>query len=113
MCDPDPAEIERRTYAAIAAIRAVFGAKGDEDGATLFVSHHLEELEESYWTERVQKPSPKPSDVLDLLIRSPDWDPEEDGIDRIDFTLPGDVTNYVLCVEFDAAGKVQQIVMES
>ncbi|MGV3530775.1 MAG: hypothetical protein ACO1QR_00285 [Chthoniobacteraceae bacterium] len=95
------------------AIRSEYGKKGDEYGATLFVSHHLKELEESYWEQRVQKSSPEPADVLDLLIRSPYWNAEEDGIDQIDFTLPDDVTNYVLCVEFDPAGKVEQIVMES
>jgi hypothetical protein len=30
-----------------------------------------------------------------------------------DFTLPGKVTDYVISVHFDAAGKVHEISMES
>ncbi len=109
----DSTEIEKRTIIALEAIKKAFGAKDDEYGASLFVSHHLEELEDSYWEQHLQSSSPEPSKVLELLVRSPYWDADEDGIGSIDFTLPGDITNYVICVNFDDAGEVDEITMES
>ncbi len=40
-------------------------------------------------------------------------DDDDDGIDTFDFTLPGDVTQYVISVSFDEDGDVEDIVMES
>jgi hypothetical protein len=113
MMSSNPAEIDRRTKAALAAIRAAYGTEDDEHGVTLFVSHHLEEVEGSYWKQHLQSSSPEPSKVLDLLVRSPHWDADEGGIDSIDFTLPDEVTNYVICVSFDDDGEVEGITMES
>ena len=38
---------------------------------------------------------------------------DDEDIDMFDFTLPGDVTDYVICVSFDEHGKVEEISMES
>jgi len=108
----DEAEIQKRTQAARAAIKAAYGSEDDEYGATLFVSHHLEELDESYWTERFQTSSPDPSRILDALILRSEFENEDD-LDTFDFTLPGDVTDYVICVSFEEDGEVEDITMES
>ena len=109
-----PPELERRKKAALAAIRQVFGTDGDEYGATLFVSHHIKEIEQAYWQKHLGTPRPEPSRVLDLLELQSHWsDDDDDGIDTFDFTLPGDVTNYVISVGFDQNGNVAEITMES
>jgi hypothetical protein len=75
------------------------------------VSHHLEELDATYWEKNAGTSHPTPANVLDLLELRSHWG--ETGIDRFDFTLPGDVTNYVICVEFDQKGAIEDISMES
>ena len=108
------AEIKRRTSAALAAIRQAFGTEADEYGATLFVSHHLAEIDASYWEKHFGTAKPDPSRVLDLLELRSHWgDDDADGIDTFDFTLPEDATNYVVSVRFDEDGQVEQISMES
>ncbi len=110
----DPAEIKRREKAARAAIKSAIGTDEDEYGATLFVSHHLEEIEESYWEKYLDTPRPEPSRVLDILELQSHWgDEDDDGIDTFDFALPGDVTNYVISVAFDEDGQVEEVTMES
>jgi len=108
-------EIERRKEIALQAIKAAFGTEEDEYSATLFVSHHLEKVEDSYWTKHLQEPSPAPARVLDLLILQSHWGDEDDDdrIDTFDFTLPDDATNYVISVCFDEDGNVEDISMES
>ena len=108
------AEIKRREKAALSAIEDAFGTDEDELGATLFVSHHLEELDEAYWLEHLGTPKPEPRQVLDLLKLRSHWgDEDEDGLDTFDFTLPGDVTQYIVSVSFDVNGEVKAICMES
>jgi len=103
-------KIEKRKGIALAAIKAAFGTEDDEFGATLFVSHHLEEVEESYWIQHFQTPSPDPVRILDILVLQSHWgDEDEDGIDTFDFTLPGDATNYIISVRFDEDGHVEEI----
>ncbi len=107
-------EIKRREKMALAAIKMAFGTEDDAAGATLFVSHHLDEIEKSYWQKHLGTTDPKPERVLELLELRSHWGDEgEDGIDTFDFTLPGDVTNYVICVRFDEDGQVKEISMES
>lgn len=50
--------------------------------------------------------------MLDLLGLRSHWG-GEDEIDIFDFTLPDQVTDYVLSVRFDEAGQVAEIDMES
>lgn len=108
----DKAELLKRTEAARAAIKAVYGTKGDEYDATLFVSHHLEVIEPAYWEEWFKTPVPEADQILDALVLRSGFD-DEDEPDSLDFTLPGDVTDYVLCVSFDEAGEVTAVAMES
>ena len=105
-------EISRREKAARAHIDAIYGTPEDEFGATLFVSHHLNELDASYWIKHTGIGAPEPSRVLELLELRIDPDDEEE-LEILDFTLPGSVTNYVLSVEFDDTGKVVGVSMES
>ena len=95
-------EIEKRKEIALSAIKAAYGTSDDEFGATMFVSHHLEELDVSYWGKYLKTASPEPIRVLDILTLRSHWgDEDDDGIDTFDFTLPGEVTDYVISVRFD------------
>jgi len=110
-------EIEARTAKAITAIKSAFGTDDDEYGATAFVSHHLDELGASYWEQHCGSASPTPESVLEILVLRSHWGADdgvdEAGIEHFDFTLPDDVTNYVICVHFDECGDVDMITMES
>ncbi len=69
-------EMSRREKAARAHIEAIYRTSEDEFGATLFVSHHLGELDASYWKEHTGTGQPEPRQVLRLLeLRI---DPEEE-----------------------------------
>lgn len=100
---------ESRATRALSAISAAVAAGHEQ--AALFVTHHLEELKPSYWQERVGTPTPTSDQVLALLVLANDLD--DDVPEVLDFTLPGDVTQYVLCVTFDDVGEVEQITLES
>lgn len=107
-------EIERREKIAISAIKSAFGTEEDEYGATLFVTHHLEEIEEDFWQKHFSTTQPEPRRVLDILVLRSHWgDEDDDGIDTFDFTLPEGVTDYVISVRFDDEGQVEDITMES
>jgi len=110
----DPKEVERRTAAALFAIKEAHGTAEDEYGATLFVQHHLEEVEEAYWLEKTNSANPSPEQVISLLELRSHWgDEDDDGLDTFDFTLPDETTQYVICVRFDQTGEVSEITMES
>ena len=114
-----PDEIERRHKAAIDAIRRAHGTLADAHGATLFVSHHLNELGDEYWLKHCGVSQPTATQVLDVLVFKKHWGCDEndeiddDGIDTFDFTLPDDVTQYVICVSFNENGDVDGVSMES
>jgi Protein of unknown function (DUF2004) len=108
----NPDEIKRREAAARAQIKRAFGTASDEFGATIFVSHHLEELDSSYWKKHLSTENPDPRRVLELLELRSHWG-GDDEIDTFDFTLPEQVTNYVLSVMFDESGDISEITMES
>lgn len=113
----DRDELQRREQVALEAIKKSLGTEAGEFSATLFASHHLEQLDSTYWQTHLGVDRPEPSQVLDLLRLVPHWSDEEDGdidgIDTLDFALPEDVSNYVLCVIFDDDGDVDEILMES
>ena len=107
-------EIEKRMKLAISTIKNVFGTEEDEFGGTLFVTHHLEEIENIFWQKHLGTTQPEPKKVLDILILRSHWgDEDDDGIDTFDFTLPEEVTDYVISVRFDEEGQVEEITMES
>jgi len=107
-------EIERRRSAALVAIRNAHGTVEDAQGATLFVSHHLDELGDDYWIQHCGVAHPESQQVLNLLVLQSHWgDDDDDGIDHFDFTLPNAATNYLISVSFDEHGNVSGIAMES
>ena len=112
-------EIGRRRNVAMDAIRRVHGTRSDEHGATLFVSHHLNELGDEYWLKHCGVSRPTATQILDVLVFKKHWgcddndEIDDQSIDTFDFTLPDDVTNYVICVEFDDNGDVDDVSMES
>lgn len=110
MTDQQPRE--RLEAEARKHMMAAYGTPGNELGITLFVSHHLEEVEAPYWIEQLGTSKPEPRQVLELLELCPRDDEEEEAENR-DFTLPDGTSNYMICVEFDAAGRPARIDMES
>ena len=107
-----PHEIKRREASARAAIKRAFGTADEESGVSLFVSHHLEELDSAYWKKHFSTDRPDPLRILDALALRSHWG-GDDEIDTFDFTLPEEVTNYVISVSFDEAGEVSAVSMES
>ena len=73
-------EINRREKAAIAAIKNAFGAENDEYGGTLFVTHHLVEIEKDYWRDHLATTQPEPMQVFEILVLKSHWG-GDDGID--------------------------------
>lgn len=101
--------MEENTKQALLAIKSSYGTESGEYGVTLFVSHHLEELEPSYWAKHTGNESPSPEEVLNLLVVQEVW---SDG-SAIDFTLPDEVTNYLISVSINENGGIDEISMES
>ncbi|MDT9001762.1 DUF2004 domain-containing protein [Paucibacter sp. APW11] len=103
--------IQERAILALDAIKSAFGTDAGADSVDLFIEHHLDELPNSYWVEHLSSGDPQPSAVLGLLVLRDSWG--EDDAENFDFTLPGDVTDYVLSVHFDESGQIDGIAMES
>jgi hypothetical protein len=93
------------------AIRRAFGTDSGEGSINLFIEHHLEELPRSYWQQQLGSGAPEPATIVSLLQLKSAWGKGD--IEYFDFTLPGEVTNYVVSVRFDDAGSVDEISMES
>lgn len=93
---------------ALEAIKKSSGTQQGEYGIDEFVSHHLAELPKTYWEKFLGTPSPSPDQVVDLLVLRSKWDDEE----VYDFTLPDDVTDYVVSVTFNENGEIEDITME-
>ena len=102
---------EKRKKQAMAAIKKALGTEEGEESVDLFISHHLEELPPSYWKKRCGTSSPKPKAVLALLKFHSSWG--EGDVENFDFSLPGDVSDYVISVHFDEEGAIDEISMES
>jgi hypothetical protein len=110
-------EVLRRKTSALSAIKKTFGTEVGEFGANLFVSHHLDELDGDYWLKHLGTEKPDGVRVLDLLTLRSHWGDDEvggeKGIEVFDFTLPDDITDYVISVRFDDAGEIDEISVES
>jgi len=106
------AEAARRESAARQAIKNGFDMEDEDSGSAMFVAFHLEELEGAYWQQHLGTARPAPSSVLDLLVLRAHWGGAGD-MEHFDFTLPGNVTDYVIGVHFDEAGGIDEISMES
>lgn len=104
-------EKARRQKLALDAIKVTFGTEAGEYGVNLFVEHHLQELPQSYWLQHLPAITLEPAAVVGLLQLRKSWG--EGDIETFDFTLPGDVTDYVIAVHFDDEGNIDDISMES
>lgn len=104
-------EVEKRTELALDAIRKAYGTEAGEFSTTMFVGHHLGELPQNYWQEHTGTDEPDPAAVLGLLELKSNWG--DGDIENFDFSLPGDVTDYVLSVRFNDSGEIDEISMES
>jgi len=94
---------------ALEGIKQSSGTEQGEYGIDEFVSHHLNELPKSYWENHLGTSSPSKNEVISLLVLRSKWDDEE----VYDFTLPDEVTDYVVSVSFDEDGDIEDITMES
>ncbi|NTV87569.1 MAG: DUF2004 domain-containing protein [Burkholderiaceae bacterium] len=103
-------EIQRQKIA-LEAIKQAFGTEAGEDSVNLFTEHHLAELPQSYWQQHLGSGTPEPASIIGLLQFRSSWGEED--IEYFDFTLPDEVTNYVISVHFDSAGSIDGISMES
>jgi hypothetical protein len=108
----NPNEIKKREAAARVAIKKAFDTADDKSGVALFLSHHLEEIDADYWKQHFSAEVPQPHRILDSLVLQAHWG-GDDEIETFDFTLPEDVTNYLISVSFDEDGDVSGITMES
>ncbi|EPE5851656.1 DUF2004 domain-containing protein [Vibrio vulnificus] len=99
--------MDKKVELALEAIKASRGTESGEYGIDLFVSHHLDELHAAVWLEILGKENPNFDDILSALVVAYVED------DVCDFTLPNDVTNYLISVSFDENGQVVDISMES
>ena len=110
----DNQDVAARETTARAGLLARLGTREAERGVTLFVTHHLDELPESYWREHVGVTRPEPRQILDALVLRDAWASDDDDvIDTYDFTLPNDVTDYVLGVRIGPEGLIDSVTMES
>jgi hypothetical protein len=94
---------------ALDIIKASYGTVVGEYSIDEFVSHHIDELPQSYWQDQLKTDNPTPEQVISLLVLRSKWDDEE----VYDFTLPNDVTDYVVSVTLDESGEFEDITMES
>lgn len=101
----------QRQAQALAAIQQAVGTEAGEDGVDLFADHHRHELPASYWQQHLGDVAPPSAAIIGLLVFKSAWGENES--EYFDFTLPGDVTNYVVSVHFDEAGEIDAIAMES
>jgi Protein of unknown function (DUF2004) len=102
---------KEREKLALDAIKRLFGTDEGQDSIGLFIEHHLAELPASYWRQYLPTVSPEPYEVINLLQLRSSWGEAE--IEYFDFTLPDDVTDYVISVHFNSDGTVDEISMES
>lgn len=104
-------EIEKRRSLALDSIKQAFGTESGEDSVGLFIEHHIAELPESYWLEHLNTTAPDPEAVLGLIVFRSSWGKKD--IEYFDFTLPGQVTDYVVSAHFNSTGEVDELSMES
>ncbi|HRE44670.1 MAG TPA: DUF2004 domain-containing protein [Terricaulis sp.] len=96
------------------AIKTLYGKPEGEFGPTLFVSHHLNEIEPEYWLRTVGVQEPSAEQVLNALVLVDAWaSGGSETLNVFDFGLPGMASDYLLSVRFQDDGLVQTVSMES
>ncbi|MDJ0615028.1 MAG: DUF2004 domain-containing protein [Rhizobiaceae bacterium] len=106
--------IAQRTEIAQAKINNSYGKEEAEFSVTLFVDHHLEELSSDDWNAATGKPNPTPEQILKSLVLASCWSSDDSqNIDMFDFSLPGDITDYLISIQFNQANEIIAMDMES
>jgi len=65
----------------------------------------------AYWQDLLATATPGPTAVIGLLACRSSWGKSD--LEDFAFTLPGDVTDYVVSVHFDEKREIDGISMES
>lgn len=105
--------MDQREKTAREKIKSLYGTPEGEYGPTLFVSHHLDEVKSEYWVGTCGTDAPEATQVLESLVLVDSWSSADDGnMDVFDFSLPGNVTSYLLSARFEN-GEVAEVPMES
>lgn len=107
-----------RKNRAILKIKEDFLSEDKESTVKRYVEHHLEELNEKYWEKYLGTKKPTPINVLNILVLRDNWDTEDEESDLenfevYDFTLPGEVTDYVIGIIFDSNDTIIEVSMDS
>ncbi|MGP1684240.1 MAG: DUF2004 domain-containing protein [Giesbergeria sp.] len=102
---------DQRKHLALNAIMQALGTQAGDDSVNLFIEHHLEELPQGYWQKHLGSGTPERASIISLLQLHASWG--EENIEYFDFTLPDEVTDYVISVRFDSTGRIESISMES
>jgi len=98
---------------ALDKIRSVRGTEEGEYSTDLFVSLHLEELDEQVLRSMLGGEIPTSQNLLDALVFVGAWSSKDDGaVDVYDFSLPDDVSQYLLSVRFEGDVPIS-VAMES
>jgi len=106
-------ELNHKEDAARKKIKLLFGTTEGEFGPDLFISHHLEEVKSDYWKSTYGTETPEAERILESLVLVSSWSSADDeNIDVFDFSLPNNITNYILSARF-ADGEVAEVSMES
>jgi hypothetical protein len=110
----DPDVFGERQATARRTINALYGTPDGELGPTLFVSHHLDEIEPGYWLTTFGVAQPTPEQILNALVLVSSWSTDRgEMFDTFDFALPGNASNYIIAVRFGGDGQVADVSMES
>lgn len=98
----------------LAKIKSLLGAAAGLTNTNLFADHHLAELEEAELKAVTKQESPTQHGIIECLILRDAWASDgENRVDIFDFTLPNDLTDYVISVKFDENDEVSEVSMES
>lgn len=94
-----------RRQVALQTIKDSQGTPYWEHGVKPFITHQLEVVDSSYWQHELGTSNPSYSDVLELVMYKTSMD---NGL-TLDFTLPENITTYVIRVRFDGNDQIIEI----
>ncbi len=92
-------------------LKKIFNTEKGVDNINVFIEHHKKEISTDYWKEHLKTSNPTSLEILNYIEFKTAWG--ENDIEYLDFTLPDDVTQYVLSVHFNTDGDIDYISMES
>ena len=106
--------MNQKKIIALEKIKSLFGTPDGEYGPTLFVSHHLGEIDKADWMKILKTQSPTSKQILESLVLIDQRSLTDTAVnDTYDFSLPENLTNYILSVHFSEDGTIEDVSMES